>query len=111
VQGVLQLQGRARVTCQRRQRADALVRDVSGRRDVALGHQPGRRRVERRADQQRVTGLAGQAHRAPGGFGRMRAGQAGDLGLGGADRGGRARVAAGGAPRLSEQQAIPPPAG
>ena len=103
VQRVFQLEGHPRVPSQRGQHADALGGGGSGAVDITLGHQAGRHGVVRGADQQRVAGLAGQAERPAGPFGGLRPGQAGILGPGGADRGGRTRVVAGPGPRVGQQ--------
>ena len=103
VQRVFQLEGHPRVASQRGQHADALGGGGSGAVDIALGHQAGRHGVVGGADQERVAGLAGQAERPAGPSGGLRPGQAGILGPGGADRGGRTRVAAGPGPRVGQQ--------
>jgi hypothetical protein len=66
VQRVFQLEGHPRVPPQRGQHADALGGGGSGAVDIALGHQAGRHGVVRGADQQRISGLAGQAQRQAG---------------------------------------------
>jgi hypothetical protein len=103
VQRVFQLEGHPRIPSQRGQHADALGGGGSGAVDITLGHQAGRHGVVRGADQERVAGLAGQAERPAGPFGGLRPGQAGILGPGGADRGGRTRIIAGPGPRVGQQ--------
>jgi hypothetical protein len=81
--GLLQFEGGARIPAQPGQQADAPSGDTCGAGDIPLGHQPGGHGVVRRADQQRVGGLAGQVHGPPGPFDGLCPGQAGIPGLGG----------------------------